>query len=306
MKSRKYYKRKNTFFLFLMLLPGCLYLLINNYLPMAGITVAFKDYNPLKGIWGSEFCGGKNFEFLFKTADIFYVMKNTVLYNAVFLILTTAGGILLAILLSGVKSRILVRILQTVYLLPTLVSSVILTYMVLTMLDEKSGFFNSALFPALGLNPVAWYSEPKVWIVLLPLLNLWSNVGQTSIIYYASLISFDRTYYEAAAMDGASRFQQALYITIPMLKRTIALMVVLALGRLFTSNFGLFYQVPMDSGALYSTTNVLDTYVYRGLIQLNDIGMASAAGLIQSLLGFVLVFLTNWGLQKYSPENSIF
>ena len=107
-------------------------------------------------------------------------------------------------------------------------------------------------------------------------------------------------------MDGASRFQQALYITIPLLKRTIALMVVLALGRLFTSNFGLFYQVPMDSGALYSTTNVLDTYVYRGLIQLNDIGMASAAGLIQSLLGFVLVFLTNWGLQKYSPENSIF
>ena len=306
MKSRKYYKRKNTAFLFLMLLPGCLYLLVNNYLPMAGITVAFKDYNPLKGSWGSEFCGVKNFEFLFKTSDIFYVMRNTVLYNTVFLILTTVGGIVLAILLSGVRNKFLVRFLQTVYLLPTLVSSVILTYMVLTMLDEKSGFFNCTLFPAIGLGPVAWYSEPKVWILLLPLLNLWSNIGQTSMIYYASLVSFDRTYYEAAAMDGASRFQQAVYITVPLLKKTIALMVVLALGRLFTSNFGLFYQVPMDSGALYSTTNVLDTYVYRGLIQLNDIGMASAAGLLQSVLGFALVYFTNLGLQKFSPENSIF
>lgn len=300
------HRRKNSALLFSMLLPGCLYLLLNNYLPMAGIIVAFKDYNPLKGIWGSSFCGLKNFEFLFKTSDIFYVMRNTVLYNAAFLILTTFCGILLAILLSGVKNRYAVRFLQTVYLLPTVVSTVILTYMVLTMLDEKSGFFNCTLLPAMGIHPAAWYSEPKYWVILLPLLNLWCNIGQTSIIYYASLIGFDKTYYEAAAMDGASRFQQAVYITVPLLKKTIALMVVLALGRLFTSNFGLFYQIPMDSGALYSTTNVLDTYVYRGLIKLNDIGMASAAGLLQSLLGFVLVVAANRGLQKLSPENSIF
>lgn len=306
MKSPMNHKNKNCMLLFIMLLPGSIYLLINNYFPMAGIVVAFKDYNPLKGIWGSDFSGWENFKFLFKTADIFYVMRNTVLYNLVFLLLTTACGILLAILLSGVKSKLLVRFLQTVYLLPTVVSSVILTYMVLTMLDEKSGFFNRFFFPAIGLEPVSWYSEPRVWILLLPLLNLWCNIGQTTIIYYASLISFDKTYYEAAAMDGATRFKQALYITLPLLKRTIALMMVLALGRLFTSNFGLFYQVPMDSGALYSTTNVLDTYVYRGLIQLNDIGMASAAGLLQSLLGFILVFTANWGLRKFSPENSIF
>lgn len=306
MKSSPNYKQKNCFLLVLMLLPGSIYLLINNYLPMAGIVVAFKDYSPLKGIWGSEFCGWENFKFLFKTSDIFYVIRNTVLYNIAFLVLTTVCGVLLAILLNGVKNRYFVRFLQTVYLLPTVVSTVILTYMVLTMLDEKSGFFNCFLLPAAGLEPVAWYSEPRVWILILPLLNLWCNIGQTTIIYYSSLLSFDKTYYEAAAIDGASRFQQAIYITVPLLKKTIALLIVLALGRLFTANFGLFYQIPMDSGALYSTTNVLDTYVYRGLIKLNDIGMASAAGLIQSVFGFILVFTANWGLRKFSPEHSIF
>lgn len=305
MKSMKNHRRKNNMLLLIMLLPGGIYLLINNYIPMAGIIVAFKDFNPVKGIWKSDFVGWENFEFLFKTSDIFYIMRNTVLYNAVFLVLTTAGGIMLAILLSNVKSQRLVRTLQTIYLFPTVVSSVILTYMVLTMLDEKSGFFNRFLLPIMNLEPVAWYSEPRFWILILPLLNLWSNIGQTTIIYYSSVISVDKTYYEAASMDGASRIKQAFYITVPLLKNTIALMVILALGRLFTSNFGLFYQVPMNSGALYSTTNVLDTYIYRGLTQLNDIGMASAAGLVQSLLGFILVYAANRGLRKFSPENSI-
>ena len=292
--------------LYLMMIPGAVYLIINNYIPMTGIVIAFKQFNYGKGIWGSPFIGFKNFEFLFVTKDAWIITRNTLLYNVAFIVLGTACAIAVAILLNEIHSSAAKKIYQTTILVPFLISIVVVSYLVYAFLSTESGFLNKTILPALGLEPVSWYTESKYWPFILILVNLWKGLGYNCIIYYATLVGIDRGYYEAAVIDGANRWQQVVHITLPALKPTIITLTLMAIGRIFYSDFGLFYQVPMNSGPLLDVTNTIDTYVYRGLMSLNNISMASAAGVYQSLIGFLLVLAANFIVKKSSSENALF
>jgi len=304
--SKRRSRWKNYFPLYLLMIPGVLYLLINNYVPMFGAIIAFKDINYQAGILGSDWIGFKNFEYLFKTKDALIITRNTILYNSLFIVVHTVIAIFVAILLNEVKKKFLSRFYQSVILLPYLISMVIVSYLVYSMLSVESGLMNKAILPLFGMDSISWYSEAKYWPYILTLVHIWKGVGFLCVVYLASIISIDTEYYEAATLDGASRWYQIRSITIPLIMPVIIMMTMMAIGRIFYSDFGLFYQVPMDSGALYKTTNVIDTYVYRGLMNLGDIGMSSAAGLYQSLVGFVLVIVSNYAVRKFSKDNALF
>ncbi|MGX4583055.1 ABC transporter permease [Paenibacillus chitinolyticus] len=299
-------KAKKYRMLVLMTLPGLLYFLVNNYLPMFGIVIAFKNVNFATGIWGSEWVGFKNFEYLFKTKDAYIITRNTLLYNLSFIVLNTAIAISLAILLNEIRKRILSRAYQTMILLPHLISMVIVGYLVLAFLDVEKGFMNKTLLPLFGLEPISWYSETKYWPWILTIVHAWKGVGHLCIIYLAAIIGIDQEYYEAAKIDGANRWQQIKTITIPLIAPVITIMTLLAIGRIFYSDFGLFFQVPLNTGALMPVTNTIDTYVYRALINMGDIGMSSAAGLYQALVGFVLVLVSNAVVRKFNKDSALF
>lgn len=305
MKKKRCKKLKRYLPLYVMMLPGFIYLLINNYLPMSGVLIAFKNVDFSVGILKSEFVGLKNFEYLFKTPDAFRITRNTLLYNVGFIIVNLVVGVLFAILLSEIRSRLAKKVYQTVILLPYMISMVNVSYLSYAFLANDMGLINGIL-SSLGMEKISWYTTPKYWPVILTIINCWKYVGYGTIVYLASILGIDRSLYEAAAVDGISKLQEIRYITIPLIKPTIITMVLLNVGRIFYSDFGLFYQVPMNSGAILNATNTIDTYVYRGLITLGDIGMSSAAGVYQSIVGFTLIMLTNWLTRKYSRENALF
>lgn len=292
--------------LFIMIIPGVIYLFINNYLPMLGLIIAFKDVNFAKGILASDWIGLKNFEYLFKTEDAWIITRNTLLYNISFIILNLIIAVGIAILLNEVKKKVAARFYQSIVLIPYLISMVIVGYLVLAMLSGETGFINKQILPLFGIDPISWYSEPKYWPIILVIVNVWKNVGYLCIIYLAAIIGIDPEYYEAATIDGAGKWRQITQITIPLIAPVITIMTLLQIGRIFYSDFGLFYQVPLNTGELLSTTNVVDTYVYRALINLGDIGMSSAAGLYQSVVGFVLVLLSNYIVSKRNRDNALF
>lgn len=299
-------KRKEHFIpLYIMMIPGLLYLLINNYIPMAGLIIAFKKVNFEIGILKSPLIGFKNFEYLFKTKDAWIITRNTIGYNALFIVLGTLIAITVAILLNEVAGKRLKSFYQGVFLLPFLISIVVVAYLVFAFLSTDVGFINNYREMA-GQKPIQWYTTQKYWPFILTLVNQWKSFGYMSIIYFATLVGIDRSYYEAAVVDGANRWQQVTSITLPLLKPTIITLVLLAIGRIFYSDFGLFYQVPMGSGPLIPVTNTIDTYVYRGLMQLGNIGMASASGFYQSVVGFILVLTANWVVSRISKEHALF
>ncbi|WP_436237870.1 ABC transporter permease [Paenibacillus sp. LjRoot153] len=289
-----------------MMMPGMIYLLINNYLPMFGLVIAFKNIDYSKGILGSDWNGLTNFKFLFQTSDAYIITRNTLLYNGVFIILGMIFSVGLAILLNEVKNRFMSRLYQSIVLLPFLISMVIVSYLVFAFLGDTQGYINKTLLPMLGLDTISFYQDPKYWPYILTLVNIWKTVGYSCIIYLATIIGIDPEYYEAATLDGANKWQQIRTITLPLLTPIIIIMTLMAVGRIFYSDFGLFYQVPMNSGMLYDTTNVIDTYVFRGLLQSNDIAMSSAAGFYQSVVGLILVVLANYAVRKFSKDNALF
>lgn len=303
-KTKLNYKRFVP--LYIMMVPGLLYLLINNYVPMAGIIIAFKHVNWNKGILRSPFAGLSNFEYLFKTSEAWIITRNTLGYNLLFIILGTVIAIAVAILLNEIRSKFWKKSYQTIILLPYLISMVIVSYLVFAMFSSESGFVNNSILEPLGASGVSWYTEPKYWPYILTIVHIWKVFGYSCIIYYATLVGIDRGYYEAAVIDGANRWQQIVHITLPSLAPTMITLVLLQVGTIFYSDFGLFYQVPMDSGPLYDVTNTIDTYVYRGLIKLNDVGMSSAAGVYQSLVGFTLVYIANRLVTRFSKDNALF
>lgn len=297
-KMRKYWA------VYLMALPALLYLLINNYLPMGGMIIAFKNYRYDKGIWGSPWAGFSNFEFLFKTKDAWLITRNTILYNLAFIVLNMILAITVAILLNEIHSKTAHKVYQTVLLLPFLLSMVVVSYLVYGFLSPDQGFINRTV---LGMDrAISWYSEAKYWPFILVFVHLWVSVGYYCIIYLSTLVGIDKGYYEAADLDGASMWQKIRYITLPCLKPTMITMLLLALGKIFYSDFGLFYQVPLNAGALYDVTSTIDTYVYRGLMQSSNVGMSAAAGAYQSLVGFILVLTANWVVNRISKENALF
>lgn len=292
--------------LYLMILPGAIYLFINNYIPMAGIIVAFKKYDAREGIWGSPFIGFNNFKFLFTNNSTFEMTRNTLLYNFAFMIINTVMGILIAILITEVICTRMKKIYQSAIMLPFLMSIVIVSYIVFAFLSEDSGIMNKTILPLLGMNAISWYSEPGYWPFILILVNTWKVFGYGCLIYIASIVGIDKSLFEAAEIDGAGKLKQIRYVTLPSLIPVVITLTLLSIGRIFYSDFGLFYQVPLNSGLLYSTTNVIDTQVYRSLLTIGDIGMSSAASFFQSIIGFILVFSSNWIVGRISRENSLF
>ena len=305
-KATKLARLKHNIPLYLMFLPGALYLLINNYIPMGGLIIAFKQVNWNKGILKSPWVGLSNFEDLFKTKEAWNITRNTLGYNIVFIALGTVIAIAIAILLNEIKAMALKKTYQTIILLPYLISMVVVSYLVYALLSSESGVINLSILRPLGKPEIAWYTEPKYWPAILIIVYIWKTFGYNCILYYATLVGIDRGYYEAAVIDGANRWQQIWNITLPELVPTIITLTLMSIGKIFYSDFGLFYQVPMDSGPLYDVTNTIDTYVYRGLIRLNNVGMSSAAGFYQSIVGFVLVMLANFTVRKISKENALF
>lgn len=292
--------------LYVMAFPGLIYMLCNNYMPMYGILLAFKKLNVQKGILGSDWCGFDNFAFLFKSSTAFYIIRNTVLYNLAFIVFGTIISIAFAILLNEIRSAKAAKLYQSLVLIPYLISWVVVSYLAYALLSADTGLINNSILRPLGLDSVNWYMEKKYWPVILFVCNVWKSTGYTMIIYYSSIVGISKEYFEAASVDGATKWQQIKKITLPLLKPTIITMGILSVGRIFASDFGLFYQIPKNSGALYSVTQTIDVYVYNALMQNNDFGMSSAASVFQSVVGFGLVLITNAITRKYNKESAIF
>lgn len=290
--------------LYAMMLPGLVYLFINNYMPLPGLSIAFKKFNAGKGIYGSPWVGLKNFEYLFKTEDAWVITRNTILYNIAFIVVNTVLAITVAIVLSELTGKIK-NFYQSAILLPNLISSVIVGYLVYAFFSVENGFINNTILKAVGTESVNWYAEPKYWPFILVFVSAWKSVGYNCIVYLATLMGFDKALYESAKIDGATKWQQIKCITLPLLKPTIIMLTLMAIGRIFYSDFGLFYQVPMNQGALYPTTNTIDTYVYRGLLQMGNISMSAAAGLYQSVVGFILVLAANMFVRKFDKDSAL-
>ncbi len=292
--------------LLLIALPGIAYLFINNYIPMFGVFLAFKDFNYIKGIFGSDWCGFDNFKFLFKTHDAVIMTRNTILYNLAFIIVGTIAAIFVAVLMYELGQRFRVKIFQSIMLLPNLLSWVVIGFVVYAFLNADTGFINNTVLKALHIESISWYSTTKPWPFILIVTYLWKYVGVNSIIYMASISGIDKGIFEAAQLDGASKMKQIFKITLPMLKPTVIILTLMSIGRIFYSDFGLFYQVPQNSGRLFEVTQTIDTYVYRGLMELNNVGMSAAAALFQSVIGFALVMGANALVRKVDRENALF
>lgn len=305
-KEKKKNALKEYWPLYLMMFPALLYLLINNYIPMAGMVIAFKKLNFAKGIWASPWAGLDNFKFLFASKDAWIITRNTLLYNVAFILVNMVVGIAIAILITEIRNTKLKKIYQSAILLPFLMSMVILSYIVYALLSAENGLVNNSILPLFHIDPIQWYQKPKYWPAILIIANCWKGVGYGCLIYIASLIGIDPSFYEAARLDGASKWQEITKITLPSLVPTIITLLLLSIGRIFYSDFGLFYQVPMNSGVLFPTTNVIDTYVYRALIEQGNISMSSAAGVYQSLVGFCVVMLSNWIVRKVDKDQALF
>lgn len=298
----KYFKKNRE--LFFLGLPAMLMLFIVAYLPMGGLVIAFKNYTYDKGILGSEWVGLKNFKFFFTSQDAFRVTRNTLLLNGAFIILGLGVSVIIAIMLNEVSKKA-VKTYQTIMFIPYFISWVVMGYLTYALLNPDIGAIN-ALLKMFHIQPIDWYGDPKYWPGILIVTYLWKNVGYLAIIFYTGIMGIDSSYYEAASMDGATKLQQVRLITIPLIKSLIILMFILNVGKIFYSDFGLFYFIPRDLGTLYPTTDVIDTYVYRSLRVLGDMGMASAAGFYQSIVGFILVLASNFIVKKFSEEDSIF
>ena len=306
MKTKKKGYRKGTFSLFLIALPGILYLFINNYVPIMGIFIAFKRFSYAKGIWDSPWCGFDNFKFLFITDDAWVITRNTLLYNLAFIIIGTIISVFMAILLNELGEKLRGKFFQSTLLFPHLLSWVVTSYLVYALLGATNGLVNNTILAGMGKEGIDWYSVKMYWPLILIIVYIWKNAGYTAIVYMAGIAGIDKEIFEAARIDGASKIKQIISITLPMLRPTVIIMTLMSIGRIFYSDFGLFYQVPMNSGMLFSVTQTIDTYVYRGLMEQGNIGMSSAAGVYQSLVGFILVMLANYIVRKKDPENALF
>jgi len=301
-KSKRRAQRRKDLPLYLMMLPGLLYLVANNYLPMFGILIAFKKINFVDGIFKSPWVGFDNFEFLFKTKDAFIMIRNTIAYNVVWIALGLVIAVAIAICMSEIASRKIAKVIQPVICFPSMVSAVLISFIVYAFLSTTYGFLNTSIMD----KSINWYASAKYWPIILTIVHFWQNAGQSSIIYMASIGGIDKSLYESARLDGAGKWKQITNITLPLLKPMIVLMLLMSVGRIFNSDFGLFYQVPLGSGLLYSTTQTIDTYVYRALLELNNISMSSAASVFQAIIGFVLVMVSNLLVTIVDPENALF
>ena len=290
---------------YVMALPGLTYLFINNYLPLAGLQIAFKNFSYSKGMWESPWIGFKNFEFLFRTADSWIMIRNTLCYNMFWIILSAIAGVSASILATEVAGKLKRKFYLTAILLPYLMSMVVIAYLVYAYLSPTAGFFTKLLERWTGAAP-NFYQETKWWPFFLTFVHQWRTVGFGMIMYMSAILGIDTSLYEAAALDGAARWQQHRNITLPLMLPTVIMLFILGLGQIFRSDFGLFYQVPMNQGALYPVTQTIDTYVYRALLKTNDVGMSSAASFVQSVVGFAFIMISNKIVRIFDKKSALF
>jgi len=288
--------------LYLMALPGILFFFVFCYLPMFGVIIAFKNYNFQGGILGSPWAGFDNFEFFFTSPDLFRVTYNTLFLNALFIVVGTAVAVGAAVLLNEIRSKYGARIFQTLIFFPYFISWIVVALFLGTFLAYEKGIINRLLVDV-GLERFDFMNSPAVWPAVLVIVYLWKSTGYGVIIYLAAISGINPDYYEAARIDGASRLQQVLRILLPQLRPTILVLFILAVGRIFYGDFGMIYALVGDNGQLYSTTDVIDTYVFRSMRTLGDMGMTSAVGLYQSLMGMLMILITNWISKKLSDEK---
>lgn len=291
---------------YLMLLPGLAYFIINNYIPMYGITIAFRKLDFRLGILNSPFCGLDNFKFLLASGNLGPIIRNTLLYNIVFIALGVVFNVTVAILFNEIRNKVAKKFYQTTILLPHLMSMVIVSSLVFNFLSADYGFINKSILEPLTGNTISFYQERGWWPFILTFVHMWKGVGFGMVLYLSTLLGISTEYYEAARIDGASKWQQIRFITLPLLKPTIITMVILGISKIFNSDFGLFYQVPRNSGALYPVTQTIDTYIYNALMNQNNIMMSSAASVAQAVIGFVLILVSNKVIKLISPDDAIF
>ncbi len=288
----------------LLTIPGVLWFIIFSYLPMIGLVVAFKDFKFSEGIFGSPWVGFKNFEFFFKSNTAGRIIANTMGYNLIFLVFNLTVAVTLAIMLSAV-SRKIIKIGQTCFLLPYFLSWVIVGYIGITLFDYESGMLNS-IMTMFGGNPISWYETKAPWRIIIVLINCWKTVGQTTLVFYGSILGIGTEIYEAAELDGCTAMKRVWKITLPLLKPAIITMLILNIGNIMRGDFGLFYYITNDSKLLYPVSDIIDTYVYRALRVNGDLSSSSAVGFFQSVVGFITVVTTNYIVKKLEPGSEMF
>ncbi|WP_338539621.1 ABC transporter permease [Paenibacillus tundrae] len=296
---------KKNYLLYLLALPGIAVIFIFSYLPMGGIVIAFQDFNPIKGITGSEFVGLKNFSFFIESTDTLKVIANTLFLNTMFILCGTLGSVAIAIMFSELGGKRFKRVTQTLVTLPNFLSWTVIAMFSVSLLSTDTGMINQML-GLFGVEPISFYNEPGYWPWILVIMKIWQGAGFGSIVYLATITGINPDIYESASIDGASRWHKIRYITLPLVKPTIILMLLLAMGGIFYGDFGMIYALIGRNVALYPTTDVIDTYVYRALMDLGDMSMAAAVGFFQSLVGFILVVVVNSLAKKFSPESALF
>ena len=305
-KVRKtFVKAWNYKWIYLMLLPVVVYFVIFKYVPMYGITIAFKDYNIFKGMFESPWVGLDVFEKIFANKNFWSAIKNTFILNLSSLAVSFPLTIIVSLMLNELGSAKFKKVTQSILYLPHFVSWVVVAGIATNMFALQDGTIN-AILERLGVEPVPFLSDNGWWIFTYIVCNVWKEIGWGTIIYLAALTGVDETLYEAAYLDGASKFQQAWYITVPHLRLIMAISIIMAMGSIFRGDFGLFYVVTKNSGRIYDVTDVIDTYIYRGLTQLSNVGMSTAAGLYQSVVGFIMVLFANWVVTKIDPDSAMF
>lgn len=304
-KTRNPFRANRDVPLLLLALPMILYIFVFKYVTMFGVVVAFQRFQFNKGFFGSPFVGLRNFEFFFTSPDAWRTARNTVGYSAVFILLQLVTTTAVALLLFELRSRLALKFYQTTMFLPRFMSWVIVATMAYAFLNPRSGMLNR-LIELTGGEAVNWYIEPGKWIFILPVAHLWKSLGMGTLIYYAALMGIDSSYYEAAEVEGATRRQMAWHISIPSLLPVMSILMILAVSNIFEADFGLFYQLPQDSAMLYPTTDVIETYVYRALREIPNLGIPMAADLYKALIGLLLTFGVNGIVRRLSPEHSLF
>lgn len=296
--------RKNRT-LYLMVLPAVIYFVIFNYIPMAGVVAAFKRFNYNDGLFGSPWCALDNFRFLYQSGTLLRITSNTILYNVVFMFLNIVTQVGIALLLNEIASKVYKKVSQTLIFMPYFVSYVIVGVLVYNIFNYDNGLFNN-IITSLGFQRFSAYTTTGIWKYVLVFFNEWKGLGYGVVVYLAAITGISDEYYEAARIDGASHWQEIRYISLPLLKPTIVIITLFAVGRILKGQFELFYQIIGSNGVLYNSTDIIDTYVFRSLTQTFDVGMGTAAGLYQSLFGLILVVTVNGIVKKINPEYALF
>ena len=297
---------KKNYMLYLLLLPGLICIIVFSYIPMSGHLVAFKRFTVDGGVFHSPWNGLNNFKFFFSSGDWKRIIGNTIYLNILFIIFTQFFAVLLALMINEVRNDLFKRFSQSLVFLPYFVSWLVVSLMLRALLNTSDGLVNISILQPLGVKKVPFFMKPEMWPAILTVCNVWRFTGYYSVIYIGAIIGVSPELFDAARVDGASKWQEVFYIKLPQIRPTVLIMVLLAIGRIFYGDFGMIYGIVGDNGVLFPTTDVIDTYTYRALRQMGNFGMSSAVNLVQSALGLATILIFNKIVRRIDPDASLF